>query len=175
MDRKREPGKGCISLFLILLSIIVIGFTVPTVSGELDNPDDSLAVKIREMVTSVHCVSAGLGALASDENYVDLLRKFIEPIRFFSDLTGYFFIYDINGVVIAHAADKKLVGKNLYNLQDKTGKYFIRDKIAAAEKGGGFVTYYWPDPTTKEIKKKQVYVEMIPGTKYLIGSGVYLE
>jgi signal transduction histidine kinase len=46
---------------------------------------------------------------------------------------------------------------------------------AAAKNGGGFVEYYWVNPsaTTKDEQKKIGYVEPIPETNYFIGTGVY--
>ena len=144
-------------------------------AGPAPGRSDAFNARIESMVTAVHCVASGLGALSSPPGLVDSIRRFIAPVRFFRDGSGYFFVYDTDGVVIAHAVDPDLVGKNLFSIRDKTGKYFVREKIAAARAGGGFVDYYWPEPKTKEVKKKRVYVEMIPGTNYLIGSGVYFE
>jgi len=173
-SRKYRAG-GFVAFALVLIAMSAVSVSCAAVPDREEGSNDRFAAKVKEMSTAVHCVAAGLGGLSSEPDFVGVIRKFIDPIRFFADSTGYFFIYDTKGVVIGHAADKDLIGKNLYDLQDKTGKYFIRDKIAAARAGGGFVDYYWPDPQTKEVKKKRVYVEMIPGTDYLIGSGVYFD
>ena len=172
---RKYAGKNSGILNFLVPALVVLSLTGCASPGKDCRTGDDFSVRVEEMATAVHCLASGLGALGNEEDFVGLLRRFIDPIRFLKDSSGYFFVYDTKGVVIAHAADKNLIGKNLYDLQDKTGKYFIRDKIAAAEAGGGFVEYYWPEPKTKEIKKKRVYVEMIPGTNYLIGSGVYFE
>lgn len=128
--------------------------------------------------TMVHGVAVGLGgALANLKNEtkrIELIRSFVAPIRFYSDKSGYFYVYDSKCVNIAHAVQKELQGKNLYNYQDTKGKYVIRALNEAAKKGGGFVSFQWAKPGAKEESAKLGYVEPIPGTDYFIGTGVYL-
>jgi len=81
---------------------------------------------------------------------------------------------DYNCVNIAHATQKDLQGKNLFDYKDTKGKYVIRELADAAKKGGGMVEYYWIKPGSKGELKKLGYVEPIPGTNYFIGTGVYL-
>lgn len=128
--------------------------------------------------TVVHATALGLGEILKDvkteKERIALIRSFISPIRFYSDKSGYFYAYNFNCVNIAHATQKDLQGKNLYDHKDVKGKYVIRELSAAAKKGGGFVDFYWVKPGTKGEQKKMGYVEPIPGTDYFIGTGVYL-
>lgn len=128
--------------------------------------------------TIVHATALGLGELLKDvrseTKRIELIRAFIGPIRFYSDQSGYFYAYDFNCVNIAHATQKDLQGKNLYDHQDAKGKYVIRELSAAAKKGGGFVEFHWIKPGSKGQQRKLGYVEQIPGTNYYIGTGVYL-
>ncbi|MFZ1982015.1 MAG: cache domain-containing protein [Smithella sp.] len=128
--------------------------------------------------TIVHATASGLGEVLKDvkteDKRIALIRAFISPMRFYRDNSGYFYAYDFNGVNIVLATQKDLQGKNLYDHKDAKGKYVIRELIAAAKKGGGFVEYYWLKPGAKDEQKKLGYVERIPGTNYFIGTGVYL-
>ena len=38
---------------------------------------------------------------------------------------GHFFIFDANYDIVAHA-DKNIMGKNIFNIQDKNGNYFVK-------------------------------------------------
>lgn len=131
----------------------------------------------REAQSVVHATAVGLGALLQGQSDaqagVELIRKFVAPIRFYPDNSGYFYVYDTNCVNIAHATQPDLQGKNLFDHQDTKGKYVIRALAEAAKKGGGFVDFYWVKPGDKGEHKKIGYVEPIPGTNYFIGSGVY--
>jgi hypothetical protein len=128
--------------------------------------------------TMVHGTAVGLGNLLKnvkdEKERIALIRDFIAPIRFFPDGSGYFYAYDSNCVNIAHATQKDLPGKNLYDHKDVKGKFVIRELLAAAKNGGGFVDFYWQKPGATGEQKKLGYVEAIPGTDYFIGSGVYL-
>jgi signal transduction histidine kinase len=128
--------------------------------------------------TVVHATAVGLGEVLKDvkteKERVDMIRSFIKPIRFYSDQSGYFYVYDFSCLNIAHATQNDLPGKNLYDHKDVKGKFVIRELSAAAKKGGGYVEFYWVKPGSKNEFKKMGYVEPIPGTNYFIGTGVYL-
>ena len=128
--------------------------------------------------TITHGVAVGLGevlkTVKGEKERIELIRAFIAPVRFYPDQSGYFYVYNFTCVNIAHATQKDLVGKNLYDYKDGKGKYVIRELSAAAKKGGGFVEYFWVKPGVQGEVRKLGYVEPIPGTNYFIGTGVYL-
>lgn len=85
----------------------------------------------------------------------------------------YPFIYDLNGVSLAHGARPVLIGKDLSSLKDQEGKYLIREMVKiVTTKGSGWVDYKWPHPITDRIESKSSYVELL-GTEYFVGVGVY--
>ena len=94
-------------------------------------------------------------------------------IRFESDKSGYYFVY--NGTTnVALPPKKELQGKDLGDLKDKNGVYLVRDLRDKAKGGGGFVEYIWPKPGAGDVPKLS-YAEMIPGTDMWIGTGIYLD
>jgi cytochrome c len=91
----------------------------------------------------------------------------------FHDRDLYPFVYDLNGVNVAHGADATLVGKNLINIKDDNGKFLIQELVVVAKSPGtGWVDFRWPNPITKQIQDKSSYVEHL-GDKYLVGVGIY--
>jgi len=66
----------------------------------------------------------------------------------FIDRDLYIFAYDYNGVVLAHGANPKLIGKDLINFQDADGRYLVRGLIDTTRKGGGWYYYKWANPIT---------------------------
>ena len=128
--------------------------------------------------TMVRGTATGLGealkGIKSEKERIDLIRAFISPVRFYPDNSGYFYVYDFNCVNIAHAIQKDLQGRNLFDYKDAKGNFVIRSLSNAAKNGGGFVEFYWVKPGSRDESKKLGYVEPIPGTNYFIGSGVYL-
>lgn len=122
-------------------------------------------------------LSAVLTDIYTDESsQTEFLRDFIDYIRFFDDQSGYFFIIDSSGTVIAHGADDSLEGEDYWDLQDSQGDYFVQGLIATAEENtdGGYYQYYWENPSTGEDEEKITFIIAIEDTDYFIASGVYL-
>jgi signal transduction histidine kinase len=143
------------------------------------NVKETASAKKQVAMAVVHTAAAGLGAAL--KNYKDdtertkFIRGYVHAIRFFADQSGYFFVYKLDGLNIALPNPKEWEGRDLKDYQDSHGTYVIREAAAAAKKGGGFIQYYWTKPGTKTELKKIAYIEAIPGTKYLIGTGYYEE
>ena len=139
--------------------------------------DDTRECRLEVMRTAVEVAAEGLGgvlARISDQGErTDEVRAFVDKVRFFQDKSGYFYVYTMDCVNVAHATQKDLVGKNLRDYRDPAGKYVIRDLAAAAGKGGGFVPYLWRKPGEEGQHEKVGYAAPIPGTTWFIGSGVY--
>jgi len=84
----------------------------------------------------------------------------------------YVFVFDPKGVMLAHGANAKLIGKNLYDLKDPDGTYITRDILNVAKKGGGWTPKYkFTNPTSKKIETKTTYAELVGDLT--IGCGVY--
>jgi signal transduction histidine kinase len=152
------------------------------ISCEKDNAlsdEELLEWNKKIAVAYVHSYAISIGEAVLDMNddstIIKYIRRAIDPISFYPDSSGYFYVYDFNCVNIAHARQKNLQGQNLYDYTDSRGKYVIRELSAMAQSGGGYVEYYWIKPGDTGEKKKLGYVEPIPNTTYFIGSGVYLE
>lgn len=86
----------------------------------------------------------------------------------------YVVVLDFDGVMLAHGANEKLVGKNLIGLKDQKGVEFIKGMAELAEaKGEGWFEYDWPNPVTKKLEGKTSYVTRIAGTRQFALVGVY--
>lgn len=90
----------------------------------------------------------------------------------FHDRDLYIFVYDMNGMNVAHGINPKLVGKNLMDMKDNDGKPIIRAFVDIANsKGKGWHDYKWPNPVTKAIEQKSAYIEKVGDL--IVGSGIY--
>lgn len=98
--------------------------------------------------------------------------EFSNPKGQFTKGDLYIFVVDTKGIVFAHGGNAKLVGKDMSELKDADGKFFMKDIIKLAnEKGKGWVDYKWTNPVTKKVEAKTTYVEKADG--YVFGCGVY--
>jgi len=85
----------------------------------------------------------------------------------------YVVAFDAKGIALAHGANEKLVGKDLSALKDGNGVFILPGLQAAANKGGGWHDYEWPDPATKKIAPKSTYAKKLPVGEGFVGVGVY--
>ncbi len=101
------------------------------------------------------------------------LREFNNQTGRFVEGELYIFAYDTNGNTLALPFQPDLIGKNRWNATDANGTAFVQDFVKAAQSGGGFVHYLYPDPSDNfKIKPKLSYVMMVD-QDWLIGSGIY--
>lgn len=91
----------------------------------------------------------------------------------FHDRDLYIYVYDLNGVAVAHGNNPRMVGKNLIDLKDGDGKPMIKNMVDVAKSpaGKGWVEFKWPNPVTKVVEQKAGYVERVDDM--LVGSGIY--
>jgi cytochrome c len=90
----------------------------------------------------------------------------------FNDKELYVVVYQLDGKVAAHGSNDKLVGKDLSDLQDVDGKYFVKERIELARKQASFwQDYKFVNPTTKKIEMKQMYCERLAETA--VCAGIY--
>ncbi len=74
----------------------------------------------------------------------------------------YVFAYDLNGVVVAHPINPKLIGKNLLEVPDAAGKTFRKDIAELAKtKGTGWVDYKYKNPSTNKIEDKSTFLRKV--------------
>ena len=84
----------------------------------------------------------------------------------------YIFVYDLNGVVVAHGFNAKMIGKSLIDAKDPDGKLFVKERVMIAKtKGSGWQNYKFTNPITYKIEMKVAYIEKIDN--YIFGCGTY--
>ncbi|XPV70590.1 MAG: methyl-accepting chemotaxis protein [Halarcobacter sp.] len=111
----------------------------------------------------------------SNEEMKKRLKSILNDARF--GKSGYFFVYDPNGVCISLPTKPQLEGKNLSHLQDKNGVYLIKDLVAlgTSPKGEGFLKYLWDKPGFDQAQPKVSYVKMFKPFNWVVGTGEYID
>ncbi len=90
--------------------------------------------------------------------------------------SGYFWINDMQSVVIMHPIKPALDGKDLSGLKDKNGKQiFVEFVKVCRQQGAGFVNYLWPKPGFDDPVKKISYVKRLAGWDWIVGTGLYVD
>jgi len=84
----------------------------------------------------------------------------------------YVFVYDLNGKCVAHGFNKAMIGKDLIDMRDPDGKFFVKERLEIVKtKGKGWQDYKFTNPVTKKIEQKSAYVEK--ADNYVFGCGAY--
>lgn len=145
----------------LVLIASLSAFAWPSAAAEIGTKDEAIA-----MVKRVQEKFKKDGADATFKAVSDPSSKD------FHDRDLYPFIYDLNGVNVAHGARQALIGKSLIDLKDQDGVYLIQEMVKIANApGSGWVNYKWPNPLTNKIEDKISYVEKMGN--YFVGVGAY--
>ena len=84
----------------------------------------------------------------------------------------YIFVLDLNGKILSHGANEKLIGRDMMATKDKNGQLFIKKMVDLAKaKGKGEVEYYWDNPVTKKVALKVSILEKVGGV--IVACGYY--
>lgn len=88
------------------------------------------------------------------------LADFMDKNGGYIDRDLYITVYNMNGRVLAHGANPKMVGKDLIDLKDVDGKPFVRERMELAKSKQTFwQDYKFTDPITKKVLPKSMYCE----------------
>lgn len=154
--------------------LVVIGASL-FLSGAMGlvmaEPKGSLGTKA-EAMAMVEKAAAWAKEQGKEKTLAEITRAGSEKKGEFIDRDLYLFAYDFNGVVLAHGANPKLIGKNLMEMQDADGKFMVKGMVETAKKGSGWYAYKWSNPITKKTEEKIAYVVKIDD-RFWIGCGVY--
>jgi methyl-accepting chemotaxis protein len=113
------------------------------------------------------------GAMSQEEAQAGALRA-VMAVRYGAD--GYFWVNDMNHIMVAHPINEKLVGQDVSGMQDPTGKYFFQEFVDVVQaNGSGFVEYYWPKPGFEEAVEKYSHVAGFAPWGWVVGNGVYAD
>src|SRR6218665_996122 len=101
---------------------------------------------------------AFIKASGKDKGYAEVSTKGGQ----FTDRDLYLVLYGLDGVVRAHGANEKMVGKNLIDLKDVDGKPFVKERVDLAQSKGTFwQDYKFTNPVSKKIEPKRMYCEKL--------------
>jgi methyl-accepting chemotaxis protein len=108
----------------------------------------------------------------SNKELKNHIKSIISTTRYAND--GYFWINDLDAVVIDHPIKPALNGRNLSTLSDNNGVKLFSEFVNVAKKSGsGFVNYVWPKPGSKVAEEKISFVKLFKPFNWVIGTGEY--
>jgi len=83
-------------------------------------------------------------------------------------------VYDMKGKVLAHGANEKMINKDVIDLRDTDGKYFVRERVemmSKAPEAKGWQDYKFMNPVSKQIEPKSMFLQRYEDL--IVGCGIY--
>ncbi|MDX1319911.1 MAG: methyl-accepting chemotaxis protein [Oceanospirillum sp.] len=100
--------------------------------------------------------------------------KTLEALRYGDN--DYFWINDMQAVVVMHPIKPALNGKDLSKLEDPNGKRLFQSFVDTVRaKGQGNEGYLWPKPGFEQPVEKVSYVAGFKPWGWVIGTGIYID
>jgi signal transduction histidine kinase len=142
-------------------ALVAVSLCAPAAATSGASKDDAVAM-VKKGIT--HIKSQG-----TDKAYAAFTAK----DKQFVDRDLYLVVYGLDGKVLAHGANEKQVGKDLIELTDIDGKYFVKERVAMvkAKPAGAWQDYKFTNPVSKKIEPKVMYCEKLGETA--VCGGVY--
>jgi cytochrome c len=149
-----------LSFFKLLSAVLLMSFGLCAMAADSGTRDEAVAM-VKKAV-----------AYAKQNGKDKAMAEFSNPRGQFIDRDLYIAALDLTGLMLASGVNPKLIGKNLFDIKDMSGKYFVREEIDLAKsKGSGWVDFEWMNPVSQKMEHRSAYLERIDD--YIILSGVY--
>lgn len=121
-----------------------------------------------QAVAMVQKAVAAIKAEGPDKAYAAI----DDPAGPFVDRDLYIAVYGLDGIVLAHGANKSRIGTNQIGDKDPDGKAFVKERVELAKTQPSFwQSYKFKNPTSGKVEPKQMYCERLEQT--VVCGGVY--
>lgn len=146
----------------LALAAMLVAFGLPAFAQDKSKGTDKEAVAMVEKAIA-HIKKAG-----KEKAFADFNNK-SGP---FTDRDLYVVVYDMKGKVLSHGANDKMIGRDVIDLRDSDGKYFVKERVEMMSKAPkGWQDYKFMNPVSKQIEPKQMYLQR--HEDMIVGCGIY--
>lgn len=151
---------------LMKVGMAMVAMAAVTLSGAAAAAEGGATAKEAEAMVKKGV--AFIKANGADKGYAEISTKGGQ----FSDRDLYLVVYGLDGKVMAHGANQKMVGKDLIGLKDVDGKEFVRERVEMGKAKSNFwQDYKFTNPETKKVEPKSMYCERLDQT--VVCGGIY--
>ncbi|BEP28907.1 methyl-accepting chemotaxis protein [Helicovermis profundi] len=176
-DIKLKNKILALALGIIITFVLLIAFyIIPTINtiiekrtvGKLDNLVDIAYGTIEKRYNEFKD-----GKISEDEAK-RLAKEDVSGMRYAGK--EYFWINDMNGIMLMHPVATKLNNTSVLELKDPNGVYIFKEFIKVAnDKGQGTVSYMWPKAGEDKPQPKISKIKLFKEWNWVVGTGVYVD
>ena len=164
------------AMMAVFMTVWVIAYLLPLFEKNLLKEKQTATRHVVEMTWGLLAEIDGQvksGSL-SLEDAKKLAAQRLGTLRY--EEKEYLWINDLQPRMIMHPYKPELIGKDLTEIKDPTGKpVFMEFVKVCKEKGGGFVNYLWPKAGESKPVTKVSYVKLYEPWGWVVGSGIYVD
>lgn len=107
---------------------------------------------------------------------IDAKQRAIKQLKAMYSKNDYFWVHDMNLIMVAHPFSPELERTNLAAYTDTEGIHvFKKMNDLVRLSGQGFITYKWAKPSEKQAQPKMSFVKLFAPWEWVIGSGTYID
>lgn len=148
------------AVFHVVLALLLAALATMTQASERGTADDAMRLTKKAV------------AFAKKYGRQRLLEEVANRQGQLVDRDLYLTVTDMQANTLVNGNNAKLNGKNVMELRDVDGKYFVRERLAVLKyQPGGWIDYRWPDPVSGRIVQKSAYFERLDNL--VISCGYY--
>lgn len=168
---------GRLYALIALFSVFLVGIVSYQLATMRSNLDSFKRQEIRSVVQVATNLVAKYHGMAeagelSEADAKAAAQRALSAIRYAKK--DYVFVFDKDFINVAHPAKPEFVGTFKGDIRDGNGKYHIREMMAVAQAGGGYVQYAWKSPDGA-ILYKTSYAGYFEPWGWMLGSGVLMK
>lgn len=165
-----------------LLAVLWVGLTLISAAGAwqyrvsiLENRHEQLKF-LSDQATSIvsHYYALSQRHLMTEDDAKKKALEEVSVLRYGN--AGYFTAHNSQGVTLVQPVAPELVGRNMSQQTDPTGRHVVLDIInTAAHDGGGLVNYIAPKPGTTGLIPKTAFVRKFVPWDVITVTGMYMD
>lgn len=165
-----------LSIVIIVAFTLTIGFVYQQAKKNLFAAKNTEVQHVVESAWGViaHYAKQEADGIMSTEGAQHAAKEAIRATRYDGD--NYFWIQDLNAVMLMHPIKPAMEGKSFLAAKDPAGKPFFAEMTnIVKQKGEGFVNYVWDKQGFNEPVGKISFVKLVPAWNWVVGSGAYVD
>lgn len=164
------------AVIIVVFVVFILGFVLPSATRIIEERTEIQLMNLVDLPLSEiqrqYALFQG-GELTEEEAKLNVLN-IVKGYRY--NEVEYFWINDMNGLMLMHPINEALNGTDVTTLKDPDGKFLFKDMIeVVAQKGEGVVRYQWPKPGSEAPQPKISFVKGFPEWNWVVGTGIYAD
>lgn len=137
--------------------------------------DKNIKYQVENVITLLDGIyQKQLNGELTEEQAQDEAKYLVKSLRYNDE--GYFWIDDVNAVLVAHPILQEREGENRIDETDKNGIKLIQNILNIAKTdGGGYTDFYYIKPNEDGVSPKRAYSQLFKPYGWIVSTGNYVD